>query len=758
MKKTVYFFCFLFSSILIAQQNPWKGYFSYSEITDVAVGTNKVIASTKNSLFSKDISTGSLATYTSINEVKPNVITSIFQASTNHIFIGNEDGLIIVINPDGSVINKPEIILEVPLQPNIKRINDFYEYNGKIYVSTQYGISVFNLNNLEFDVTYYIGNTGEPLDVLQTTVFNNEIYAVTKTQGIKKATLTNPFLYDYSQWSVFNSGNWLGLVTFNNQLVGANSNSTLYKFVGASAQQFGTFGSTGNKLKSTTNYLVFQANYQVHVYDQNLSLQSITYNIPNVLDFFTGAAVMNDKLYIGTSKNGLYESNIVPNNNFLNISPNGPIEDYSFKIKKTSDELWITHGGYDRTYAPDYKYEGISTFKSSLGWSYINKSNFPDVVSLGTILENSFNKKDKYVCSNHKGLLRITNKTAFTLLDHTNTGTSGLESLYFAPDPSYKSTRPNGLVQDNSGNIWMTNAYVNKGLKVLRSNGTWQSYDLSSSIQDATNERYGNVEIDKNGTKWIASFINGVIGFNEKYNNRIVVINSDKGLPDNDVRCVAVDKKGQLWIGTFKGLRVVSSTDQFLSSTDITATNIVIQDGDLAQELFYQQFIQDIYVDGSNNKWVSIADAGVFHVSSNGQRTLHRFTKENSPLPSNNVLDIEIDEVTGEVFFATDKGTVSFLGSSTKGSDNLENAYVYPNPVRPEYSGTVKIAGLMDKVNLKITDIEGNLVFETTSQGGTVEWDTTAFGKYKVASGVYMVFISSDDAEETTVKKIMIIR
>jgi hypothetical protein len=122
------------------------------------------------------------------------------------------------------------------------------------------------------------------------------------------------------------------------------------------------------------------------------------------------------------------------------------------------------------------------------------------------------------------------------------------------------------------------------------------------------------------------------------------------------------------------------------------------------------------------------------------------------------VLDIEIDEVSGEVFFATDKGLVSFLGSATKGDDDLQNVYIYPNPVRPEYSGTLKISGLMDKVNLKITDIEGNLVFETTSSGGTVEWDTTAFGKYKVASGVYMVFVSSSDAAETTIKKIMIIR
>ena len=122
------------------------------------------------------------------------------------------------------------------------------------------------------------------------------------------------------------------------------------------------------------------------------------------------------------------------------------------------------------------------------------------------------------------------------------------------------------------------------------------------------------------------------------------------------------------------------------------------------------------------------------------------------------MLDIEIDEVSGEVFFATDKGLVSFLGSATKGDDDLQNVYIYPNPVRPEYQGTVKISGLMDKVNLKITDIEGNLVFETTSSGGTVEWDITAFGKYKVASGVYMVFVSSSDAAETTVKKIMVIR
>ena len=101
---------------------------------------------------------------------------------------------------------------------------------------------------------------------------------------------------------------------------------------------------------------------------------------------------------------------------------------------------------------------------------------------------------------------------------------------------------------------------------------------------------------------------------------------------------------------------------------------------------------------------------------------------------------------------------VSFLGTSTQPSDNLADVYVYPNPVRPGFSGTVKISGLTDKANVKITDIEGNLVHEEISEGGTIEWDTRAFGKYKVASGVYMIFISSDDALDSTVKKVMIIR
>ncbi|RZJ52795.1 MAG: T9SS type A sorting domain-containing protein, partial [Flavobacterium sp.] len=166
----------------------------------------------------------------------------------------------------------------------------------------------------------------------------------------------------------------------------------------------------------------------------------------------------------------------------------------------------------------------------------------------------------------------------------------------------------------------------------------------------------------------------------------------------------------------------------------------------------------DIEVDGSNNKWLGTATAGAFLVSPDGQRTIFHFTKENSPLPSNTINDISIDAATGEVFFATNRGMVSYQGTSTKAEDDLSKVYVFPNPVRPNFEGDVNISGLINNANVKITDIEGNLVYETTSEGGTVLWDTKAFGKHRVASGVYMIFITSDDGTKTKVKKVMIIR
>lgn len=749
---------------LFGQQNNqlWKSYFSYNEIVDVANGGVTVYAATENSIFSKNTTSGNLTQTNSISGLKPESITCITRSeSVNKTFIGNANGLLLVVNADGSVTQKVDIITEVPVPPNKKKINDLYEHNGRIYIATDYGISVLNAVTLEFVATYFIGSNGEEVEVLQTTVKDNEIYAVTRTNGIRKGDLNNPFLFDFSQWTTFDAGFWTGIVTFNNEIIAANTNSRTFRLTGTSNIEVLNHSQVALKIKTNQSELVITTANTIFVVNQSFSTIATisTAAFSEVTPVFTAATVVNNRIFIGTEKDGLFETNLNNTSTFENISPNGPLQNLIFRVKKAPNKIWAVHGSYNQEYNPYPLDElGISVFDNDTGWNIIPYEDLLEAKSLSDIAINPNNPNEVYVSSYFSGLLKI-NGNNISLLNNTNTGPNGLESLVLTPpNPSYVDIRVNSPAFDREGNLWVTNAFVNRAIKVQR--GTqWQSYNLQGVTANFASGRYNNMVIDKNRTKWIAAFNDGVVAFNENLNNKFININVSNGnLPDPVVTCVALDNRNQLWIGTLRGLRIVSSIDRFLTEEEIATTNIVIQEGDLAQELFFQQTILDIAVDGANRKWVSIANGGVFLVSANGQETIYRFDKNNSPLPSNTILDIEIDGASGEVFFATDKGMVSFLGTSTRPSDSLADVFVYPNPVRPGFAGTVKISGLTDRANVKITDIEGNLVFETTSAGGTIEWDTTAFGKYKVASGVYMIFVASQDGTDSTVKKVMVIR
>ena len=762
MKKLFYIAIFLISNGLLAQQNSqlWKGYFSYYEIVDVEGATDKVYASTQNSIFSKATTSSDVTIFNSVTGFKPENITTIHHSvAFNKTIAGNSNGLILISNADGAVTIKVDIIEDVPVPPNKKKINDFFEYDGNLYISADYGISVLDLATSEFIITYFIGTSGEETQVLQTTVLGNDIYAVTRDFGIRKGNLNNPSLFDFSQWQTFDAGFWVGIVTVNNQLVAINANARTYRYNGASFQEVLNHFQPGLKIKTNGTEVVITTQNNIYVLSQTFSQVAHIINIPNFNVNFTAATVVGTTIYIGTEKDGLFATTIGSPTVFENLSPNGPVRNYIFRIKKAPNFLWAVYGDYSRQYNPYALDEfGISKYSDNNGWITIPYDDLFQAKSICDLVINPNNQNQVFATSYFSGLLKIQGD-AIELFNQSNTGANGLESL--GNNPAYIDVRINSPAFDSNGNLWVTNVATEgtiRAIKTLRTDGQWQSYSVQNVTTDAFG-RYGPMAIDKNNTKWIPTINDGLVAFNENFGNKFIVLNLNEGnLPSPDVRCVAIDNRNQLWIGTFSGLRVLSSVDQFVSETELTANSIIIQEGDLAQELFYQQTILDIAVDGANRKWVSIADGGVFLVSPNGQQTIYQFTKKNSPLPSDNINDIEIDGISGEVFFATDKGMVSFLGTSTKPSDDLANVYVYPNPVRPEFLGTVKISGLTDKANVKITDIEGNLVYETTTSGGTIEWDTTAFGKYKVASGVYMVFVAAEDGLDSTVKKVMIIR
>ena len=762
MKNRLLHFVILITVQLGFAQNNflWQGYFSYNEITDLSESSTTIYAASENALFSKNTATGQIKTTNTIDGLSGQTISSLYHSETfNKTLVGYENGLMIVINEaDGSMLNVVDIINK-QLPPNTKKINHFMEFEGIVYVSCDFGIVQFNLATLQFGDTYFIGSNGAEISIAQTTIYNGFIYAASNT-GIRKAAITNKNLVDYNQWELVSTGSWTGITIFGTDLFAVNDAGYIHKYDSNSNTFLGytALAQPSLDMRATANYLIVTTVNSIYVYNNQMALvrqintNQITESNPN----FTCATIIGETIFIGTKEDGVITTSLSSTAIFENATPIGPLRNNIFALQTTSDALWTVYGDYTVDYNPyDLDSYGVSKYNAS-GWLNIPYEKVLGAKSLTRITVNPTNENEVYASSFFSGLLKIENDEPKILYNQTN---SGLESLTFL-GPSYIDVRINGAAFDKSGNFWVTNSRIKNGLKVLKSTGQWQSYAMDNILNSAIDNSFGRMAIDKNGTKWLTTNRDGVIGFNESINKfKKITSGPDMGnLPISDARVVAVDTRNQLWIGTTKGLRILPNVGSFLSDDKLTTNPIIILEDNLAQELLYEQFITDIVVDGANNKWIGTADSGVFLVSPNGQETKYHFTTSNSPLPSNVINDIDINSTTGEVFIATAKGLISFKGVATAASEDLNNVFVYPNPVRPEYEGSVKIAGLLDKANIKITDIEGNLVFEKIAEGGTIEWDTTAFGKYKVASGVYIIFISVQDGVETKVKKVMIIR
>ncbi|HKK11718.1 MAG TPA: two-component regulator propeller domain-containing protein, partial [Flavobacteriaceae bacterium] len=316
----------------------------------------------------------------------------------------------------------------------------------------------------------------------------------------------------------------------------------------------------------------------------------------------------------------------------------------------------------------------------------------------------------------------------------------------------------------------------------------WRAFSFEEVIPDGLLDEFGfsDLVVDRNGTKWVGCYKNGVIGYNENNGKNVInrVYSIEQNMPSSAVKALAMDNRNQLWIGTIFGLRVLYNTSNFLDDPNPSVNDIVFLEDGIPKELLSNQFITDIKMDGSNNKWVGTLDSGLFYFSPDGQETIYHFTTDNSPLPSNTINDISIDSQNGKVYISTTKGLVSFLSGGSVAEEDLSKAYVYPNPVRPEYdilgfndlnniNNGVKIKGLTENVNIKITDIEGNLVAEAQSRinlrassanynfaidGGTAIWNGKNLANNIVASGVYLILISDLDSLETKVLKLAIIR
>ena len=744
-------------------ENNWTGYFSYASLKSISQGNDKIYAAAENSIFIYDLSTQETETISTINGLSGKEITTAYYSENYGLYVvGYKNGLIeIVIDGDENILKVVDIREKLTIPPDSKQINHFYEYNDKLYISTGYGISVYNMGALEFGDTYYIGDLGGQIAVTQTTVFGDLIYASTSNNGIKSALVNDENIIDYQEWTTSSLGGYKGIQTLGTELYVLNNTNILFKqdsdlgFI-----EIDSFSSSVIDFGVQSNILTITTENTVQAFEEGYNLLAEVNNLMGYDYTLQSGFYFNNIFYLGTSTLGML---VVPESpqEALQVLPAGPLYNQPFSIDASPGQLWVSYGDVDLTFNPfPLTRKGISNFKNE-AWknikydSLIDQLGVNDVNDLVYVKINPENPFVSYMSSYQKGLLKLNGQEPSILYNETNS------PMDIALENEDEGIRVYGADFDREQNLWFVQSKIDNGLLKLTPDGQFQTIDISNIIDAESELALSKVAVSRTGYVFFGAVENGLIGYNPTTNqfNKIGEGLGSGNLPTTDIKALVFDNQNRLWIGTRKGLRVLYSVGSFFESgAETDAQPIIILEDGVPQELLFLQSITDIEVDGSNNKWISTATSGVFYLSSNGQETLFRFTSDNSPLPSDNVLDIAIDDSSVKVYFATNDGLVAFNGTSTAARDDLENVYAFPNPVRPNFTGNVTIKGLTAKANVKITDITGNLVFETTSEGGSVQWDTTAFGKYKVASGVYLILITSDDNLQTKVAKIMIIR
>ena len=724
----------LFLPLLIkAQDVPigyWKDYQSYRNASYISETDNKIYCVTNGGLFyinKEDNTINRMSKVTGLSDIgirqiaydKDSKITVITYDNCNVDLLKNN----IIINI--SDIKRKEITGQ-------KLINNIIIKEKIAYLSCTFGLVLVDLENEEIIDTYRIGQNGS-FKTINSCAFDSNNIFVASEGGVYYADKNSSSLFDFNSWTLDSNitDSYQNIFIIDDSIWVGNENSFY-----------------------NNNSLILSINDTILKYD-NLLLNADTIAHNQLEDINFIYKDRDNNIWVADEKNGLLKfTDLQYQENFV---PEGPIRNDIYSLEYENNKLYICHGGHENFGTNSFIKDGASikdNFDDWINYDYYKLGDSRD------ILEVAIRNEKEYYASWYNGIAEISDGELITNHGHANTNGT-LDTTYY----SNNRIRISDLKFDNDGNLWGLSSEVNHPLFVKTKDDKWFSFNMN---QDRVALFFDDLIIDKYNQKW------GVIGrsggmFVYDDNNTISNSSDDQykilkstvgqgNLPSMRVYCIAEDLDGEIWVGTDKGIGVFYNPSAIFSENNSDAQQILITEGEYGQYLLSEEKVKCIAIDGANRKWIGTEKSGVFLISDDGMEEIQHFTSYNSPLFSDDIYDITINPLSGEVFIGTEKGLISYRSDATNGAAIQSTTKVFPNPVRDTYNGVIAIKGLVTDANIKITDIDGNLVFEGFAKGGQAIWNGKNKKGDRVSTGVYIVFSTDINGLERIASKILFVK
>jgi len=387
------------------------------------------------------------------------------------------------------------------------------------------------------------------------------------------------------------------------------------------------------------------------------------------------------------------------------------------------------------------------------------------------------NDKRYAISTGLNGVYILDHDTLHCRFDHTNTQ-GGIEA--FSKD--YSSTRTSAVAYDEEGNLFVTCSMQDTILRCLTTDGRWIKYPNSGLSQVADARRILISQHDPYRLKWVLN--------DYGYQKSKVGIFYDKGTPatvgtadyqtawftrlvDQDLNeylpyyiyDLCEDQDGKIWVLTNLGPFVIEdpkTTFEYAQKNPgmgkVRRVKIPRNDGtNLADYLMEATYCTCMAIDNFNRKWIGTNGAGLYLLSADCITEIEHFSTDNSPLLSDDILNLCYDPESGKIYISCEGGVLTYQTDAIEGEADFESIYCYPNPVRPEYGGELRIMGLMNDSQVSITTTDGALIYRTRSEGATATWDLHTASGERVEPGIYMIHGVDTEGKKGKICKFLVL-